>query len=154
MNIFDTVLQHALFEVKAKAISIFTFAFYHDHESETISVCVDTETNSEKTVLSMNSYNMKYFLRAVANEDLDDASLWQANIGRSLSLGNFTLVNVARTDIDNKNVNDHFYVLMLKAMVAIQDQVAALSLNPARLIFTCSGAKDEVAYVWSLPANV
>lgn len=152
-HVFASVLQSALTEVKAKGTPVFTFALYHDHESEAISVCVDTEESSNRSVLSTNNYNMKYFMSAVKSGDLKSASLWQANIGRSLSLGDFTLVNVARTEIPRVTADEKFYVSLVQALVAVQDQVVALSPNPERLVFACSGPDDEVAYVWSLPAN-
>ena len=54
----------------------------------------------------------------MAKGDLKDAALWQANVGRSLSLGDFAIVNAARTDIGEVPVDDRFYVLMAQAVVA------------------------------------
>jgi hypothetical protein len=152
-SLFASVLNTALSEVTVKAIPIFTFALYHDHESSAVSVCVDTEENSNRSVVATNAFNMRYFMKAIANGDLKAAELWQANVGRSLSLGDFTMVNVARTPLNSVPVDDQFYVSMVKALVAVQEQVAALSPNPERLVFACSGAEDEVAYVWSLPSD-
>lgn len=125
---------------------------YHDHESGTVSVCADSEENSARAVASINAYNGKHFRAAVANGDLKLAALWQANIGRSLSLGDFAIVDAARTDIGGVPVDDQFYVLMAQAVVAIQDRVAALAPQPSKLVFACSGADDEVALVWAVPA--
>lgn len=151
ISLFNSVLRAALNEMKEKAVPVFTFAFYHDHESGAVSVCVDTEESSDNTVRSMNSYNVRHFLKAVERGDLKSASLWQANIGRSLSLGDFSFINIARTDIGEINVNEQFYVSMVKALVAVQEEVAILANSPERLVFACSGKDDEVAYVWSLP---
>lgn len=63
------------------------------------------------------------------------------------------MVNIARTELCDLAVNDQFYVAMVRALVAVQEQVAALSPNPERVVLACSGAEDEVAYVWSLPNN-
>ena len=152
-NLFAEVLEKAISEVKARQIPVFTFAFYHDHESAAVSVCVDTEENSNRFVVDQNRYNMGYFLPAVANGELTTASLWQANVGRSLSLGDFHLVNVARTEFGGGEVDEHFYVGMVRALVAVQDRVAQLSPHPERLVFVCSGADDEAGLVWALPTK-
>lgn len=152
-SLFASVLQTALAEVKAQGTPVFTFALYHDHESAAVSVCVDTEANSNRTVIATNNYNMKHFMNAVAGGDLGNAILWQANIGRSLSLGDFALFNVARTELPAEMVDKRFYLSMVQAVVAVHDQVAALSPDPGRLVLACSGPNDEVEYVWSLPAN-
>jgi hypothetical protein len=148
-SLFEAVLEAALREVAARALPVFTFALYHDHESAAVSVCVDTEESSARAVASMNRYNMGYFAKAIAKGDLKAAGLWQANIGRSLSLGDFALVNAARTPLGPVAVNEEFYLSMVKAVMAVQQQVLSLSPHPERLVFACSGADDEVAYVWS-----
>jgi hypothetical protein len=148
-ELFASVLQRALEEVRQKSIPVYTFALYHDHESHAVSVCVDTEDNSARCVASTNRYNMKYFMQAIADKDLKAASLWQANIGRNLSLGDFVLVNCARADLGEAKVTPTFYLAMIEALVAVQSEVFALCPNPERLVFACSGPNDEVAYVWS-----
>lgn len=148
---FDAVLRAAIAEVKSKNISVFTFAFYHDHESDAVSVCVDTEENSVRSVQSMNKYNLRYFLKAVAEGNFQHASLWQANVGRSLSLGDFAMVNVARADIEEFVIDERFHLSMVKALVAVQNEIATLSSNPERLLLSCSSENSEVGYVWSLP---
>ena len=151
-SLFHDVLESALSEIESSGLPVFTFAMYHDHESGAVSVCAESEANSARAVASMNAYNAKYFGTAVAKGDLKDAALWQANVGRSLSLGDFAIVNAARTDIGEVPVDDRFYVLMAQAVVAIQDRVAALAPQPEKLVFACSGADDEVALVWAMPA--
>ena len=151
--LFHDVLESALSEIESSGLPVFTFAMYHDHESGAVSVCADSEENSARAVASMNAYNAKCFGTAVAKGDLKDAALWQANVGRSLSLGDFAIVNAARTDIGEVPVDDRFYVLMAQAVVAIQDRVAALAPQPDKLVFACSGADDEVALVWAMPAT-
>lgn len=150
-QLFTNVLESALTEIEACKIPVFTFALYHDHESEAVSVCVDTEENSSRIVQRINAYNTKHFMEAVRTGDLDSAGLWQANTGRSLSLGDFETVNVARTELGKLEVNPQFYLAMIQAVLAKQNEIAALAPKPERLVFACSGAHDEVAYVWSLP---
>ena len=150
--LFNAVLESALSEVEASGLPVFTFAMYHDHESGAVSVCADSEDSSARCVASMNAYNAKHFGAAIAQGDLKHAALWQANVGRSLSLGDFAIVNAARTDIGDVPVDDRFYILMAQAVVAMQDRVAALAPRPDKLVFACSGAAEEVALVWAMPA--
>lgn len=150
-QLFATVLAQALQMVEDRSLPVFTFALYHDHESAAVSVCVDTRANSRQVVHEMNAYNMRYFLKAVEAGDLRTAQSWQANIGRSLSLGDFAAVNLARTDIDGLEPDDDFYRAMVAAMVACHDHVRAVSEDPDSTVLACSGPDDEVALVWSLP---
>ena len=149
-TVFATVLNAALKELQAASTPVFTFAFYHDHESHAVSVCVDTEENSFKRVLATNRYNNRYFQKAIAEGDLEAAGLWQANVGRNLSLGDFSLVNVARTSLGTLKITKNFYLTMIRSVISVQPQIAALSPRPERLLFACSGADSEVAIVWSL----
>jgi hypothetical protein len=48
------------------------------------------------------------------------------------------LPNLARTDLGNRKIGP------------VERSVARLAPDPKRLLFCCSGADDEVAYVWSL----
>lgn len=150
--LFHEVLESALTELELSGLPVFTFAMYHDQESGAVSVCADSEENSARAVASMNAYNAKHFGIAVAKGDLKQAALWQANVGRSLSLGDFAVLNAARRDIGDVQVDGQFYILMAQAVVAVQDRVAALAPQSDKLVFACSGADDEVALVWAMPA--
>jgi len=139
--------------VEASGLPAFTFAMYHGHESGAVSVCADSEESSARAVASMNAYNAKQFAAAVAKGDLTDAALWREYIGRSLSLGDFAIVNAARTKFGEVPIDAQFYVLMAQAVVAIQDRAAVLAPQPDRLVLACSGPDDEVALVWAMPAR-
>lgn len=145
------VLDVALDAVASQGIAVYTFALYHDHESAAVSVCVDTGESSARFVASVNRCNMTRFARAVAEGDLRSAAMWTANVGRNLSLGDFALVNVARTPLGDVVVDDEFHVAMAQSLMAVRHRVAALSARPERLIFACSGPDDEVALVWAMP---
>jgi hypothetical protein len=149
-DFFASVLGDAIAQLRAEAVPVYTFAFYHDHESGAVSVCADTESNSARRVRATNRYNAKHFRAAVAEGDLAGASLWQANGGRNLSLGDFARVNLARAEFGGPEVGDDFHLLMVRALMALEGEVAALAADPGRLLFACSGPDDEVAYVWSL----
>ena len=151
-SLFVDVVDRALAEVRRRSIRIYTFAFYHDHESSAVSVCVDTQDNSERVVRGINAYNSKHFFKAVEARDLKMAALWQANTGRNLSLGDFTAVNLARTDLpeDLRGVD---YCAMVRAVMVRHEEVRLQSLDPSVTLLACSGPEEEVALVWSLPES-
>ena len=148
-DLFDDVIRRALGEARLQSVPIFTFAFYFDHESSAISVCIDTEENSLRTVQRINSYNAKYFQAAVSAGDLPGAAMWQANTGRSLSLGDFQLVNLARLDVDPPDDPPSFFLKMVRAVVRNQGAIEQQSVDPNRLCLCSSGPSDEVELVWS-----
>ena len=152
-DLFQDVLGRALTELERAPIPIYTFVLYHDHESGAVSVCADTEENSQRTVQSINAYNAKHFLREVRGNNLAGAALWQANIGRSLSLGDFAKVNLARTDLGALVPDASFYLEMVKSLCVVAPHVVALSGDPGRLVFAASGENEEVAYVWAMPSD-
>ncbi len=152
-SLIQSVLRQALVEVASSGAAVFTFALYLDHESSALSVCVDTEANSARTVAQINRYNTKYFHRAVEAQDFKSAGLWQANVGRSLSLGDFALVNVARTEVPAGAVNEQFFLHLVEELVRVEDQVVQLAPVREKLIFACSSADEEVAYVWSAASD-
>ena len=147
--LFQQVLDTALAELRAAGIDVFSFALYHDHESRAVSVCVDTEANSWRAVDESNRYSAAHFQEAIAQGDLQQAALWQANAGRNLSLGDFLLVKLARTSLDDVPVDEQFHLQMAQALIANQQAIAALASKPARLLLACSGRDSEVALVWS-----
>ena len=145
----DKVLTEAIAAVRGKGVRVYTFAFYHDHESRAVSVCVDTEESSKALVASSNAYNQKYFWPAIEDSDLKAASLWNANIGRSLSLGDFALVNLARADLPRGRITAELYVEMIRATRAMEREIVALATSPESLLFCTSGPDDEVAFMWA-----
>lgn len=154
MRLFNDVLSRTIAEVRERGTNVFTFAFYHDHESAAVSVCVDTEPNSAREVLSENAFGMKYFADAIADGDLKQAALWKANIGRSLSLGDFELVNVALTDLGSVTVDDDFYLSMIRALRSRENDIVQLARQPHRLLFCSSSADAEVGYLWTAEPTI
>lgn len=144
-----TVLKAAIDCLRKDGVRVFTFALYFDHESHAISVCADTKENSTRVVREINAYNGNHFHRLVATGDLSSAALWQANIGRNLSLGDFSRKNLARTSVSGVQKGDAFYLQLVRAVVAVEAQVLELTTEPESVVFVCSGEHDEVAYVWS-----
>ena len=143
------VLVRAIAEVRSRAVDVFTFALYHDHESAAVSVCVDTEINSARFVSSQNAFYASRFVDAVAKGDLQTASLFRANAGRSLSLGDFEMANVARTDLRRVRADDSFYLSMVRTLRGAEREIGGLSRHPQRLLFCASSANDEVGYLWT-----
>jgi hypothetical protein len=147
-DLFDGIIRDALAEAQAKAVPIFTFAFYFDHESAAVSVCIDTEENSRRKVQKMNAYNSAHFHAAVTAGDLRRAAMWQASVGRNLSLGDFSLVNLARIDVPAPHGDSDFFLRMIRAVVRNQPAIERQSADPLRLCLCSSGPDDEVQWVW------
>jgi hypothetical protein len=140
----------ALGELRDDPIPVYTFAFYHDHESGAVSICVDTIENSSEAILRSNDWSMKHFNEHIRSGELGDASLFQANTGRNLSLGDFAKMNLARTDLpDEIELNDDFYLGMVRSVMNRQEEILDLSEDRDRVLF-CASTKDaEVGNVWS-----
>lgn len=150
---FGDVISQAIADIRKARLRLYTFAFYHDHESSAVSVCADTAESSASSVTLGNAFNSKYFVGAVDNGDLKEIGMWKANHGRSLSLGDFAMVNVARTDLEHGvKTGKDFYLSMIRAVIAREADIMALAQHPEHLIFCCSGPKAEVAFVWSATA--
>jgi hypothetical protein len=154
-RLFDDVLSRAIAEVRERRTDVYTFAFYHDHESAAVSICVDTEVSSARSVVGQNLFRIKHFATAVAEGNLRRAALWRSNTGRNLSLGDFALVNVARTGLGPLLPDDHFYLAMIRAVRHREREILALTSDPVRLLFCASSADDEVGYLWTPdPVNI
>jgi len=145
-QIFEKMIDEAL--SKAKHLDIFTFGIYHDHESGFVSICIDTKENSDKEVIESNKYSMKHFKRVINEGSLEEAALWQANIGRNLSLGDFEAVNIVEHELNNTKVDDSFYLAMVKAANNKAASVLKQSTHGASLVFCCSTANEEVGLTW------
>lgn len=144
------VVQRAILQVQSKGFRIYTFALYFDHESAAVSVCTDTTKKSCRTVRSINEFNMKHFAKEVARGDYKTLFHWQANAGRSLSLGDFALVNAARTAVpDDLVVDIEFYLSMVRVLLGFQAAILDLAECRENLLFCSSGPDSEVALVWS-----
>jgi len=92
---------------------------------------------------------MKYFAEHAVEGEYEDLELWQANVGRNLSLGDFSLVNLARANLpDDVIIDTKFYLEMVRAIIGRQQEIIALAETKDDLIFRCSGPDSEVALVW------
>ena len=143
---FENLIDDAL--IAAYGLDIYTFAFYHEHESELVSICIDTKENSEEKVEEINAYNMKYFDKIISEGCLDEAVMWQANVGRSLSLGDFKAVNIVELDVEGKETDDAFYLSMINSIKKKLSNIKKLSSHGNALLFCCSNANEEVGLVW------
>jgi hypothetical protein len=141
-------LDEALAAVRQQKITIFTIAFYHDHESRAVSICVDTEANSYAQAASSNRFFSKYFWEAVSAGDLKEMRASNANLGRNLSLGDFTLVNAGRHDLPKGKVPKSLYLEMIQALREREDEIVALAVSRERLLFGCSGPNEELDFLW------
>ena len=149
-NFLEDIIKVALAELANDPIPIHTLAFYHDHESSAVEICADTKESSMKSVRQGNKWAMKYFAKHIRNGEWEDASRFPANIGRSLSLGDFARVGVARTKLDPSIVTDDaFYLAMARTLIAHQKEILEMSPVHDEVIFCCSGSENEVELVWS-----
>jgi hypothetical protein len=148
-EIFEDMIDEAL--TKSQGLDIYSFAIYHDHESGFVSICVDTKDNSDIKVIESNKYSMKHFQRVVAEGELEEAMLWQANVGRNLSLGDFELVNIVEHELVKQDTSDRFYLDMVKAIGNKANVILKQSSHGASLLFCCSTANEEVGLTWVQP---
>lgn len=149
-SFLNAVLTEAILRLRADPVPIHTFAFYHDYESGAVSVCVDTKESSRQHLRQGNRWSMKHFAQHIQAGNWEQASLFQANIGRSLSLGDFARVNLARTLLPPNTVTDDtFYLAMLRAVIAHQQDILSHAPDREDILFCCSGTDAEVGMVWS-----
>lgn len=143
---FEKLIDEAV--LKADGIDIYTFAIYHDHESGFVSVCIDTEENSDVQVSESNKYSMKHFRRIIGEGDIDGAMLWQANVGRNLSLGDFQAANITEIELTSLEVDDSFYLAAVNALQNKAGVILQHSSHGQSLLFCCSTANEEVGLTW------
>ncbi len=150
-GIIDGVILAAVAELGGASPAIVTFALYFDHESSAISVCADTEVNSAKCVAATNAYSLPHFAKAIEAGDLEAAAHWQGTFGRSLSLGDFSHVHLARRDVSPGLVNDEWFVAMAQGLMRQTERVLRVFDADALPVFAVSTASDEVGLVWCPP---
>ncbi|MCF6442127.1 hypothetical protein L1077_22120 [Pseudoalteromonas luteoviolacea] len=146
MDLFENLIDETL--LKACNLDIYTFAIYYEHESGFVSICIDTEENSKVRLAESNKYSMKYFRQSIIEGDLEQALLWQANIGRNLSLGDFTAINIVEKYIEDECVDSRFYLDMVNAIESKADKILKQSSHGGSLLFCCSTAEEEVGLTW------
>ncbi len=146
MNIFIQLIDDAL--AKAVDLDIYTFAIYHDHEGDRVSICIDTKENSKKQRAESIKYSMQHFNDAITQGDLEEAMLWQTDLGRNLSLGDFVAVNISEKEISGVTTDDDFYLSMVLAIKERAKQILANSSHGSSLLFCSSTADEEVGLVW------
>ena len=145
----DLVIGDSLKTLKSEGFPLHTFALYFDHESSALAVCADSRENSKVQVASQNEYSFKYFRKCIKNANTEEAQLWQANIGRNLSLGDFSRVNLGRVELPEFTFTNEACIAMVERLLSWQDQIASLAPGPDELIFCCSTPSDEVGLVFS-----
>lgn len=145
----DAVLREGLSFAAENQVRLYTVAFYLDHESRAISLCLDTQPNSMKVVRSINKFSTEHFNSAVKNGDLEGAALWQANTGRSLSLGDYAHVNIGRRTLKGIALDSELILAMTRALQRRSPHFLELSPTPGSLLFACSTLTEEVGLTWT-----
>jgi len=148
-NTADRVIRAAIDQATKDSFCIYTFALYFDHESPALSVCMDTKENSLQQVSQQNAYSAKYFQKFIGAEDLEQAALWQANVGRNLSLGDFARVNVSRADVAHDELSASDCLGLIQRVMAHEGAIRELAETPDELVFCCTSPTDEVGFVWA-----
>jgi hypothetical protein len=143
------LIYDALQKASNKNIDIYTFSMYHDHESGYVTICIDTEENSKKSVIQSNNFTNEYFIQAIKNKDIKEASSWQAIGGRSFMLGDFYAKNISEIQVSIKKKSDEFYLDMVAAVFEMTELISRQSSYGKQLMFSCSTYENEVGLVWS-----
>ena len=142
------VLDEAIGVCTSDEIDLFTFSFYLDHESRAVSVCIDTDENSFAQVREQNRRTGARFAELMADPEAGDVALWQPNLGRNTSLGDFTYVNLARRAYvfphSHRSVSD----ALLRTLFERQAEIVSLSRRPDQLLLSASTPDDEFGICW------
>ena len=149
--LFSSVLERAIAALKKARADVYTFSVCHERAGA-VSVYADNVTNSRRVVRELNRASMKNFTKAVKKRDLDEASMWQAMVGRSLSTSDFAWKKLARRSLGKLGQAPSLHEAMLIAALRYTPKVTALTSDPEALLFTCSTADDEVGLIWSADA--
>ncbi|KJE34736.1 hypothetical protein UF64_13585 [Thalassospira sp. HJ] len=149
-SLFNQMIKQSVRIAKSKNIKIYTFAFYYSHEDSAISVCIDDFQNSQKTLLKTKKWSADQFLRCYRAGDIEAAGLFGrgAVAGRSLSLGDFVLWNLAWNPIAKPKNYKNFALAIIRAVERNFDEIASEAVQGENLVFCCSGKDDEVQYIW------
>jgi hypothetical protein len=147
-----SILERAIDELKRARADVYTFSFCHEQSSGAVCVYADSEANSRRVIGALNRASMKRFAKAVKKRDLEEAMMWQATVGRSLSLSNFAWKKLAKSSLGKLRNEAALHEAMLLAAMNVAPKLAALSSDPEMLLFTCSTADEEVGLVWTADA--
>jgi hypothetical protein len=150
--LLSSVLERAIAELRRAEADVYTFSFCHDRDKGSVSVYADDEASSRHVVRELNRSSMKNFAKAVKKRDLEEAMMWQAMVGRSLSPRDFAWKKLARRSLGKLKHTPTLHEAMLFAAMRYAAQVAELASDRESLLFTCSTADDEVGLIWSAEA--
>lgn len=151
-TLLASILERAIDELKKARADVYTFSFCHEQKSGSVSVYADSEASSRSVIGALNRSSMKRFAKAVKKRDLDEALMWQATVGRSLSLSNFAWKKLAKSSLGKLKNAPELHEAMLLAALDVAPKVAALTSDRDKLLFTCSTVDEEVGLVWTADA--
>src|SRR5690349_8308643 len=130
MNILDTllrsVLERAIDALEKARADVYTFSFCHERDGGAVSVFADSQASSRRVVRALNRASMKRFAKAVRKRDFEEALMWQATVGRSLSLSDFAWKKLARRPLGKLKSAPELHAAMLLAAMNHAPKVAAL----------------------------
>lgn len=149
----SAVLDQAITALNKARADVYTFAFCHDRERGVVFVSADSEANSRRAVREINRASMKQFAKAVRKRDLDEALVWQASIGRNLSVSEFEWAHITRRPLGKHKHAPTLHEAMLLSALEHAPKIIALSSDPETLLFTCSTPDEEVGLIWTADAT-
>ncbi len=151
-QLVDAIVLAAVNELKSKSArptqGIVTIALYYDRENGELAVCADTLANSTKTIRAANSVSDKYFQKAIAKGDLEEASHWKGLTGRSLMLGNFVNRNLARTPVPAALRRPMLFVALARGLIRNAHVILEVCDSDEQIVFATSTEQDEAGLVW------
>lgn len=150
--LLSSVMEHAIAALRKERADVYTFSLVHERDKGAVSVYADEEANSRRVVRRLNRTSMRNFAKAVQRRDLDEALMWQAMVGRSLSTRDFSWKKLARRSLGGLKHAPELHEALLLAGMKYASEVAELSSDRESLLFTCSTADDEVGLIWSVDA--
>jgi len=150
IDFLGSVVDMGLALAKHQRVDIYTVAFYLDHESHAVSLCIDTLESSTTFVRRGNAKAREFFVQALERGDIQSASRRWANAGRSLSLGDFAVVNAGREDLGHIPQDSSLILDMVRVLESRRNMIAGLSTRPSEVLLASSTLHAEVGLVWSL----
>ncbi|OYU17496.1 MAG: hypothetical protein CFE34_15450 [Rhodobacteraceae bacterium PARR1] len=155
--LIDKVIARAIDEISRQGLSgqIVTMALYFDHEGAALSVCADTLENSLAHEEKARDWSYRHLSEAIIKGDLTEAALFNHSVSRSLSLGDFVLINLARYDLepddDIQEMPENFFVALAQSLNRNTKVCLSVCALDVPVVFACSTANNEVGLVWTPP---
>lgn len=157
--LIDRVIARAIDEISSRGFAgqIVTFALYFEQEGAVLSVCADTLDNSLAKQEKARNWSYQYLSESIDNGDLAKAALFNHSVGRSLSLGDFTLRNLAEhalePDDETHDMSQSFFVALAQGLHRNAGVCLSICDSKQPTVLACSTHNDEVGLMWTPPRD-